>query len=198
MKRGRRLISEAGLAYFVTTTLSGFVRLFDDERYAHIILDNLDFYRRKFEFKLAGYVIMPSHLHMIVQPSPTGSLSEIMRDFKKHSAREIIQKLEGDRRVDILGFLRARACTYHPKESRRYQVWEDRFDDVALYSDDVFSTKLCYIHDNPVKAGLSESAADYPYSSARNYLYGDHSVLYVDCEMGLRIMEMARQVRSGT
>ena len=46
----------------------------------------------------------------------------------------------------------------------------------------MFWTKLNYIHNNPVKAGLVSKAEDYKYSSARNYIKGDHSVLQVDVE----------------
>jgi hypothetical protein len=73
------------------------------------------------------------------------------------------------------------AKKYHPKENREYQVWQDRFDDVAVYSDEVLRTKIEYIHNNPVKAGLADSRDSYAYSSARNYDSSDHSVIRVDC-----------------
>lgn len=44
----------------------------------------------------------------------------------------------------------------------------------------MFMAKLQYIHNNPVKAGLVESAEQFRYSSARNYVLGDHSVLEVE------------------
>ena len=44
----------------------------------------------------------------------------------------------------------------------------------------MFMAKLLYIHNNPVKAGLVASPEEYKYSSARNYLLGEHSVLFVD------------------
>jgi len=196
MKRGRRLVSEQGLAYFITTTLSGFVELFSEDRYAQIILSNLDFYRSKFEFKLVAYVIMPQHLHLIVMPGPKGNISEIMRDFKKRTAREIVQLLEQERRFDVLGVFREKVRRYHPKDNRNYQVWEDRFDDVALYSYEVFRIKLDYIHSNPVKAGVTDSPSDYTYSSARNYMCGDHSAIWVDCEEGFSVLETGTEVGS--
>ena len=202
MKRGRRLTNNQAFAYFTTTTLSGFVELFNQDEYTQILIRNLDFYRRKFEFKLLAYVIMPQHLHLIILPGSKGDISEIMRDFKKHTAKEIIQLLEEGKRLDILGVFHGKAQRYHSKDNRKYQVWEDRFDDVALYSDEVFRTKLDYIHNNPVEAGLVDSPTNYPYSSARNYDSGDHSIIRVDCEVGLNIMGagsgIGGEVRSGT
>jgi len=44
-------------------------------------------------------------------------------------------------------------------------------------------TKLKYIHNNPVKAGLVNKSEDYKYSSARNYILKDHLILNVNTEM---------------
>ena len=201
MKRNRQLTYDQAFAYFVTTTLSGFVELFTQDKYAQIIIRNLNFYREKFGFKLLAYVVMPHHLHLIILPSSKGNISEIMRDFKKYTAKEIIQRLEEERQFDILDIFHKTVQRYHPTGNRKYQVWEDRFDELALYSDKVFRTKLDYIHNNPVKEGLVDSPSDYPYSSVRNYNSDNHSVIWVDCEDGFRLMgsgsEAWDKVRSG-
>ena len=44
----------------------------------------------------------------------------------------------------------------------------------------MFWTKLKYIHNNPVKAGIVKRAIDDKYSSARNYILQDYSVIFVD------------------
>jgi putative transposase len=181
MKRQRRLTYGQALAYFVTATLSGFVELLREDGYAQIILRNLDFYREKFEFRLLAFVVMPQHIHLVLQPGPKGNISEIMRDFKRHTAKEIVERLQEEKRTEVLSIFMEAAKKYHPNENREYQVWEDRFDDVAVYSDEVLRTKIEYIHNNPVKAGFVDSQDAFPYSSARNYHSGDHSVIRVDC-----------------
>jgi REP element-mobilizing transposase RayT len=181
MKRQRRLTYDQAMAYFVTATLSGFVELLHEEGYARIIVRKLDFYREKFEFKLLAYVVMPHHIHLVLQPGLKGSISDIMRDFKKRTAKEIIDRLKEEKRTDVLRVFAEAARKHHPNENREYQVWEDRFDDVAVYSDEVLRTKIEYIHNNPVKAGLAENQGAFLYSSARNYHCGDHSVIRVDC-----------------
>jgi len=181
MKRQRQLTYNQAFAYFVTVTLSGSVELFRKDEYAQIVLSNLNHYRDKFEFRLLAYVIMPHHLHLVIHPSSKGNISEIMRDFKKYTAKGIIERLEEERQFNILDIFCEVAERHHPKENRKYQVWEDRFDDVALYSEEVLRTKIDYIHNNPVRAGLVDSPGEYPYSSAGNYYPGDHSVIKVDC-----------------
>ena len=43
--------------------------------------------------------------------------------------------------------------------------------------------KIEYIHDNPVRRGYVDAPEHWRYSSARNYVLGDQSVLEVD-ELG--------------
>ena len=41
-----------------------------------------------------AWVLMPSHLHMVVRASGEFTLSEILRDFKKYTAKEIINQIK--------------------------------------------------------------------------------------------------------
>jgi hypothetical protein len=41
-------------------------------------------------------------------------------------------------------------------------------------------TKIKYIHNNPVEAGIVIKPEDFKYSSARNYFLDEQSVLYVE------------------
>ena len=65
-----------------------------------------------------------------------------------------------------------------------------RFDDEVIRNEKMFWIKLKYIHHNPVKAGLVNKPEDYKYSSARNYILDDHSILKVDTDYaGIEIPE---------
>ncbi|MEW6050788.1 MAG: hypothetical protein AB1644_06970 [Candidatus Zixiibacteriota bacterium] len=63
-----------------------------------------------------------------------------------------------------------------------------RFDDVAIYTDHQFRTKLNYVHNNPVKAGLVTSPELYPFSSARAWYLREDDGL-TDTTLGLPIDE---------
>ncbi len=91
------------------------------------------------------------------------SLSDLMRDFKKFTSVAIKRILCAG---DAYGGIRKRLAVYVPKSSNRdFKLWADRFDDVAIYSEEVYLTKLDYMRNNPVKAGLVERPEDYKYSS---------------------------------
>jgi putative transposase len=48
-------------------------------------------------------------------------------------------------------------------------VWEPRYYDFNVYSEDKPIEKLRYIHRNPVKCGLVAGPAEWPWSSFRAY-----------------------------
>ena len=54
-----------------------------------------------------------------------------------------------------------------------------RFDDEVIQNEAMLLTKLDYIHNNPVKAGIVDSPEKYLFSSARNYSLDDHSVIKI-------------------
>lgn len=70
------------------------------------------------------------------------------------------------------------------RPGRKRQLWKQRFHDSVIRSNNMFWDKVIYIHNNPVEAGLVERPEHYKYSSARNYLFDDHSVLFVDTKFG--------------
>ena len=49
------------------------------------------------------------------------------------------------------------------------QFWQQHNRPIELWSAPVIAQKLDYIHENPVEAGIVESAEQYLYSSARNF-----------------------------
>lgn len=59
-------ISLEGYAYFITTKIKDYIKVFETKPYFDIIIDNVNFYREKFGFKLWGYVIMPEHIHLMI------------------------------------------------------------------------------------------------------------------------------------
>ena len=125
---------------------------------------------------------MPSHFHWIIKVDKTkGTISDIMRDIKKYSSWDIMEILEKNNNQELLKIFQESAIQY---KNYKRKLWMKRFDDEAIRDQGMFFTKLKYIHNNPVKAGLVGKAEDYLYSSARNYILGDHSVLSVDIHLG--------------
>jgi putative transposase len=178
-RRGRaNLIDES--FFCVTTTVVRWANVFSNEQCCDLLVRNIKYYQLRYKFAILGYVIMPSHFHWVVEVNPTlGTISDIMRDIKKYSAWDIMEELERQGRDDLLTLFRCEAEGYSDKKRR---FWTERFDDEVIRNQQMLCAKIAYIHNNPVKAGLVDRAEEYKYSSARNYVLDDHSVLFVDTE----------------
>lgn len=74
-----------------------------------------------------------------------------------------------------------RAAAAEEGRGNKYKVWQEGFHPIAIDSEEFFHQKLNYLHDNPVRKGFVERPEHWMYSSARNYLLGDHSIISVEC-----------------
>lgn len=87
--------------YFITTTAVGHAHLFRRDVIKQILIDSLHHLRISRGMKLFVFVIMPNHIHVIAHFSEEYPLSDVMRDFKKFTARQIYRQYgsEGNSRV---------------------------------------------------------------------------------------------------
>ena len=121
---------------------------------------------------LYAYVILENHFHLVVSGS---DLSNIMQSLKRHTSRQIIQVLKTHRKEWLLNQLAFYKKKY--KSESTYQVWQEGFHPELIQSDDMLVQKIEYIHYNPVKRGYVDEAEYWRYSSARNFVLNDHSVI---------------------
>ena len=164
--------------FFITTTVVDFTEVFTKDKYCEILIRNIEYYQSKYRFHIYGYVIMPSHLHWIIQvDNANGSVSDIMRDIKKYSAWDPMEAIEKDKKERLIKIFKNEAKSI---KLQKRKFWMSRFYNEEIINAEMFKTKLEYIHNNPVKAGLVEDQVDYKFSSARNYLLGDHSIMKVE------------------
>jgi putative transposase len=141
-------------AYFVTTSTKERLRIFEEEGTSEILLDVLRENREAWGYKLFAYVVMPDHIHLLIQPKSDKKISKILNQIKGVSSRKINLILKQE------------------------HVWQKGFYDFTIYSDKKFQEKFNYIHFNPVKWKIVKRAEDYPFSSAGNYLRKYGAVYY--------------------
>ena len=163
-------IYDQNALYFITTTTVYWIDLFTRRRIKDILIESLVYCRQHKGLELYGYCIMTNHIHLICRAKEGFQLSNILRDFKRHTAKHILKSIkEGpeSRREWILKLLKEAGSKN--QKNKEYQVWRQDNHPIELYSNKVINQKLDYIHNNPVKEGLVENPEDYLYSSARNY-----------------------------
>lgn len=172
MKEGY-VIREQENAHFITATVVDWIDVFSRKSYRDCIIDCLDFCIKNKGMILYGYVIMSNHIHLIVQ-SKDGKLSDLIRDFKKFTAKTILDKIQTEpesRREWMLE--RFRIATTSHSRNKNYQFWQYGNHAEEIYSEKFMWSKLDYIHLNPVRAGIVAKTSEYIYSSASNYINGE-------------------------
>lgn len=79
-----------GHVNYITTVVYGRLPIFTRPSFVIPLLNSLNFYRHKQDFRLLGYVVMPDHLHLILWPFGQATVSETMRDYIKFTSTRII------------------------------------------------------------------------------------------------------------
>lgn len=168
-------------AYFVSFATVYWMDIFTRECYFKVLADSVDFCRKEKGMELFAYCFMPSHIHLIFR-SNNEAPHELLRDFKKHTAKAIINEIQ-----------------YNPQESRKewmlwmmeqtakkkgnvskYQFWQHHNKPIELWSPKVIKQKLDYIHNNPVASGFVTKPEDWKYSSAKNIAEDPDSSFEID------------------
>jgi putative transposase len=129
-------------AYFITASTFQKESLFQSQRMADLFVKVLFDYRDQKKYLLHEFVLMPNHFHLLITPL--------------QSLERALQLIKG-------GF------SYRAKKELGFggEIWEKSFYDRRVRDMEDYFAYRHYIRQNPVKRGLIEAEAEYPYSSAR-------------------------------
>jgi hypothetical protein len=142
---------------------------------------------------VAGYVIMPNHLHVLLQLSHSGtSLNQLVSEGKRFMAYGIVKGLKNNNEVDLLQELQKSVSLKKKLKGQVHEVFKVSFDARLCYSEAMVEQKMDYIHHNPVSGrwNLVDDYASYPHSSAGFYELGEanrHVVHYRSLEGEARL-----------
>ena len=163
-------IRDQNATHFLTFTVCGWIDLFTRKVYKDILVDSFRYCQKEKGLILNAYVIMSNHLHLIAKAKQGYILSDIIRDFKKfthHEMMPVIQSEIESRRQWMLHQFKYYAK--YNSNNKEMQIWTNDNHPEECYSREFIETKLNYIHENPIRAGIVKNAEDYVYSSASNY-----------------------------
>jgi len=164
--------------YFVTTTAANRARIFRRAIVKRIVVDALYFVSVMNRVHLYAFVVMPNHIHVIIQCPQDCPPKDWARAFKTSTAQLIVRLYQMEQNRAALELLTA-AVTRPDKQ--RYKVWEDGYLSKNIITPDFLTQKLTYIHNNPVQPQwrLASTPEDYPWSSACYYLKGGLSLIAI-------------------
>ncbi len=118
------VIRNQNATHFLTFTVCGWIDLFTRKIYKDIVTDSFKYCGENKGLILNAYVIMSNHIHLIARAKDGYALSDIVRDFKAHTHRQMIKVIESDvesRRHWMLHQLKYYASRHNRNEN--YQIW---------------------------------------------------------------------------
>ncbi len=175
------VISDNTARHFMTFQIVGWIDVFSRQRYRDIVLESFAYCREQKGLELNAYVIMSNHIHLIAA-AKHGKLSNIVRDMKAHQARQILESIKAlpeSRREWMLSTFKYAAHGHDKNELFQFWVHDNHPILLDPMKPALFTQRLNYIHQNPVRAGIVANPEDYLYSSALNYV-GKHGLIDVD------------------
>jgi putative transposase len=158
-------IYDQGSVYFVTFTVHQWVDVFTRDVYKHIIIENLKYCQQHKGLEIYAWVLMTNHLHLIVS-SKANNLSDVIRDYKKHTAKKIMAAIENN-----LNESRKSWLLWLLKKEGHIWFWNEGYHGEEVRTKLFFDSKVDYIHANPVRAGIVEKEEEYLFSSCGDF-YG--------------------------
>jgi len=108
----------------------------------------LETVRSNYGLVVAGYVLMPEHVHLLVGEPRDASLAVAIQVLKQQTSRKLKGKGED-------------------------QFWQRRYYDFNVWSEEKRVEKLRYMHRNPVVRGMVEKPEAWRWSSFRHYATGE-------------------------
>lgn len=187
----RKIILATGEIYHIFNRSIHGVPIFDDKRAINNFLETARFYLSstppvKFSVyrqckntyppdlskplaKIIAYCLMPNHFHFILLQN------------RDHGIRIYLQKL-----------INSYSHYFNLKKEQKGPLFESPFKAVRVETEEQLLHLSRYIHLNPVTAYLSETPADYLYSSFSAYL-GEKSFLPIETSMVLSCFSSAKK-----
>ena len=155
MPWGLKRFQQARCVHFLIFSCYRRAPLLGTPRSRDIFEQTLERTRHWYGFYVAGYVVMPEHVHLLITEPERAKLSVALQMLKQNVAHQLRGPEGGI-------------------------FWQPRYYDFNVWSHKKKVEKLLYMHLNPVKRGLVNHPRDWPWSSFGFYKDGSVALIVVD------------------
>ena len=160
---------EPNTFHYLTFVTFARINIFRSSDICQLFVDALNEVRAKRMFKLIAYVVMPDHVHMIINPLHC-DIELVGKEIKGIAAKKILDWLKENGHKVSLEKLKLKKAG---KRNHSYSVWQKKVKSVDLWSQKFVLQKRNYVHQNPVRAGLCSHPAEWKWSSYLAYVRPD-------------------------
>jgi putative transposase len=169
MPSGLRRFQQSGQSHFLTFSCFRRQPNFNSAEIYDLLVQCLENMRRRFALCIYGYVVMPEHVHLLVNEPKQASLADAIHFLKLSFAKQ----------------LRSRGSAVEPGS-----FWQKRYYDRNVRDVREFMIKLRYLHRNPVKRGLVKEPGEWKWSSFRHYALREIGIVEIESEWTARDREI--------
>ena len=155
MPKGLIRLHHSGQFHFITFSCYRRQPLLARNNGNQIFEQQLESTRLRYGFVVLGYVLMPEHVHLLLNEPPTAALATVLQILKQQTSKAL----------------------KHPKET---QFWQRRYYDFNVFTEEKTAEKLHYMHRNPVTRGLASHPQDWPWSSFRHHATGERGIVEIE------------------
>ncbi len=144
MPRTARRKSESGIYHIILRGINK-KTIFHDDEDRKKFLYTLNKFKEKCDYNIYAYCIMSNHMHLLLK-------------VNKEPLGNIMRRLAA-----------SYVYWYNNKYERIGNLFQDRFKSEPVETDSYLLTVVRYIHQNPMKAGISKDVKGYYWSSYHDY-----------------------------
>ena len=154
MPKGLVRYQRAGHFHFVTFSCYGRQPHLGSAAARDRFEQSLETMRVRYDFVVAGYVVMPEHVHLLVSEPKSALLAKALQALKLSVA---VQR-------------------------RERPFWQARYYDFNVYTPHKRSEKIEYMHRNPVRRGLVDEPGEWVWSSYGHFATGERFTVEIESE----------------
>lgn len=165
MARGLVRYQKSGEFHFLTFSCYRRLQLLATDAAYSVFEQELETVRLRYGFVVAGYVLMPEHVHLLVGETRMASLAVALQVLKQQTSRKL-------------------------KKPAEAHFWQRRYYDFNVWTEQKAVEKLKYMHRNPVQRGLVAMPEDWPWSSFRHYTTGEQGTVEIESHWTARKREL--------
>ncbi|WP_028972221.1 transposase, partial [Sporomusa ovata] len=148
MGRKARKMSTTGYYHVVFRGINR-QHLFEEESDFLYFIESLKQLKAEMLFELHAYCLMSNHVHLLMREKQIGDISVIMKRL-----------------------LTKYVMYFNRKYERSGALIASRYKSVPVEIDEYFVPLMCYIHQNPIRAGIVKKPEEYRFSSYNDYVQG--------------------------
>jgi putative transposase len=159
MSNYRRANTKGG-TYFFTVVTYRRQRFLCDDRLRNVLREGIKTTQAIHPFTIDAWVLLPDHLHTIwTLPPDDADFGIRWAMIKRFVTKQCAPELKRDAWMN--------ASKLKRKEST---LWQRRFWEHQIRDESDYQKHMDYLHYSPVKHGLVEKVADWPYSTFHRYV----------------------------